>query len=283
LDVASVDLLGEIRVFVQTQPGTFAAIPSRSLGAFPEDMQVADPRKTGDFNRDLIPDLAFIGRSNSGNGELRVFLGRRDGGTVSFDARSAIAGGTDPSALALGDLNGDGRLDAVVTDAATSEVRFYLGDGNGGLSLNGTPRPTGAAPRGVMLADVDDDNRPDVITTNGDGTITVFLSSNPPPTPTATPTPVDTATLTPSPTPDDTATLTPSLTSTPSATHTHSRTPTRSRTPENTRTVTQTPITPGIFAVEGEGCAHVAGSGASASDAMPFVVLAALALLRRRR
>ena len=66
----------------------------------------------------------------------------------------------------------------------------------------------------------------------------------------------------------------------PSTVRVVSRTFTLTRTPERTRTFTETPITPGIFAVQGEGCAHV-GTGARASDAMPLLVLAALALIRR--
>jgi FG-GAP-like repeat len=281
LDVATVDALGIARVFVQTAPGAFGPPVTFSIGAFPTDMQVADPLTTGDFNRDFIPDLAFVGNDPAGPGRLRVFLGRRTAGVLSFEPLPSVAAGTGPSALGLADLNGDGRLDAAVTDAPTAEVRFFLGNGAGGLSLSGGARDTQVGANGLLLADVDDDSRPDVITTNGDGSLTIFLSSNPPPTLTPTATWTSLPTSSPTSTPESTATATPSETPSTTPTETPTLTPSRTRTPSHTRTFTETPITPGIFAVQGEGCAHV-GAGGSASDAMPLVVLAALALLRRR-
>jgi MYXO-CTERM domain-containing protein len=236
-------------------------------------MRVADPFTTGDFNRDLIPDLAFV----TTDGKLRVFLGRRSGGTVSFDPQPAVDVGASPSALGLGDFNDDGKLDAVVTSAG-GQVRFFLGDGAGGLSPAGDPLQAGPSPSGVLVADLDDDGRDDVITTNqADGSITVFLSSHPDPTETPTPTPADTPTVTPSATAED------SPTSTPSDSPTTSPTGSPTRTPQSTRTATasDTNTPSGLFSVQGKGCARV-GDGDGLSAVMPLLVLAALALLRRR-
>ena len=278
LDIAAVDLLGTVRLFLQQTPGTFAAPLTFSVGGFPTDMQVADPLTNGDFNHDFIPDLAFI----TTDGQLRVFLGQRNGDTVSFAAQSPVAAGTNPAALGLTDLNGDGRLDAVVTDTSINVVRFFLGDGTGALSQSGPARSTGGAPNGVLLADLDDDRLDDVITTNqSDGSLTIFLSSDPPPTPTRTATPPFTPTITPTDTPTVTQTETPSLTLTPTPTDTPTATPTASATPSPSRTGSPTiTSTPGFFQVMGTGCADIGGGG-QMIDAMPLLGLAALLLLRR--
>lgn len=278
-DIAAVDIQGALHIFLQTEPGTFVAQPVVMIGGFPNDMQVADPLTVGDFNRDFVPDLAFV----TTDGQLRVFLGRRSGTSFDFVVKDPVAAGTNPSAVGLADLNGDGKLDAAVTDAASAEVRFFLGDGEGGLTQSGTPRRTGPAPSGVLLADLDDDRLDDVITTNqSDGSITIFLSGNPPPTPTATETPTITPANTPSQTPTETPTGT--TTETPSCTPTASPTgtPTTTGTPTGTGTTVPTvTATFGGFLVQGQGCANV-GGGHGLADAMPLTVLAVLAALRRR-
>ncbi|MFN8642799.1 MAG: hypothetical protein U0802_14535 [Candidatus Binatia bacterium] len=137
----------------------------------------------------------------------------------------------------------------------------------------------------VLLADLDRDGRDDIITTNADdGSLSVFLSGNPPPTPTRTPNPTAVDTVTPTATLTDTPTGTPTdtPTATPTGTPSGSATPTVTFTP--TRTASASPTaTFGGFLVQGQGCANIAGGGAGNGGAMPLVVLAALAVLRRLR
>lgn len=281
LDIASLDFGGTVRVFAQTAAGEFntTAAASRSLqaGASPQDMQIADadlddPNSLPPLNGDENADIVFLS-TNAGAGQLQVFLGNAT--DANFTVRNPIPAGEDPAALALGDFNLDGDLDVAVADAGASQVLIFLGDGTGALSQDDVSLATGSIPTGILVANVDDDAYDDIITTNIDGSITIFLSSNPPSTP--TPTPTETGLPTPTSTASPTAQATPSETPTSSP----SRTVTNTRTPEPTRTETETPITPGIFAVQGEGCAHISGGSAGLSDGMPLLVLAALAMLRR--
>jgi len=293
LDIAAVDLVGDVRIFLQTQPGVFVAQPTTgpnfAVGGSPQDMQVADPRLAdpftiGDLNRDFIPDLVFITLQH----DLRAFLGRRPTATtVTFDPPTVTPpAGDDPSALALGDLDGDGKIDAVVTDKTNGQIRIFLGDGAGHLTQSGDPRKTDTAPSGVLLADLDDDGQSEIITTHSNGGLTIFLSGNPPPTPIPTVTPSSTAADTPTetPTPTDTGTPTDTPTATPTITPTGS--PTATGTPTQTGLPTGTVTsTFGGFEVIGQGCADISG-GNSVADAMPLVVLAALIAVRfaaRRR
>ncbi len=279
-DIAAVDLLGVLRVFLQNAAGDLPLGLTRDLGAFPNDMQVADPLRGGDLNGDFIPDLAFV----TTDARLRILLGARGASGIGFDSAGAFDTGTNPTALGLADLDDNGDLDAVVaTSGASGNVRFFLGDGSGGFAVGAT-RQTGRGPSAVLIADLDDDGLPDVTTTNQtDGSLTIFLSSAPAPTPTSTPlntpTQTGTVTVTPTATPSETPTATP--TETPTQTPTSTAQSTGTPTPLRTATATVT-STFGGFQVMGEGCANI-GGGASGGSVMPLVGLAALALIPRWR
>lgn len=282
LDIVAVDLLGRVRVFIQGADGNFAEQGSFTLGSdsaplFPSDMQVADPRELGDLDRNGIPDLVFV----TTDGQLLVYLGRRNGGSVSFTAGAVLGAGAAPLGVALGDLNGDLRVDAVVADGGSAQVLAYLGNGNGGLS-NGISLATRDAPTSVLLGRFDDDALDDIVVTTavGRSALTFFLSSNPPPTPTSTATNTPVATETPTATPTETPTATPTDTPTVTPTATPTSTPTNTLTPTNVPTATGSPTaTFGGFLVQGEGCANITAAN-SAGGAWPLLALAALALIR---
>jgi len=88
-------------------------------------------------------------------------------------------GGAAPQAAAIGDLNGDGKMDVVVTnDEVNGTIAVLLGNGDGTLQPAVT-YPAGAFPEFIVLADFNHDGLLDVAVTNRaigtPGQVTIFL------------------------------------------------------------------------------------------------------------
>ncbi len=88
---------------------------------------------------------------------------------------------TSPAGIATGDLNGDGRPDIVVADAAPSRISVFRNTSTTGSSFtsatfaNRVDFLTGATPLGVNLGDLDGDGYPEIVATNNrQGTINIF-------------------------------------------------------------------------------------------------------------
>jgi hypothetical protein len=268
------------------EPRRFERLDSFAVGELPTALA------TGDFDWDGNPDLAVTARGTGLVGTLDVFFGTVASGSVDFTARHsfAVSTGPNPSAMVTGFLNLDGRLDAAVANEGDHTISFYVGAQDPILEIEDPCADScsqaccvAEGPRVITTALLDADVLPDVVVgSEQNGTITFFLSSNPPSTPTPTPTPTATMTLPPSLTPTITQTRTPTATLT--LTPTETRTPTRTPTPSRSPTITNTE-TPGPFSLQGSSCAIDGGRG-DGNGLAPLllgVALLVLASLRRAR
>jgi len=283
--VAVSNLSGEATVFLQmpAAPRSFQALNPVSVGVAPTAVVAAD------FNTDGSPDLAVTSGGTAGT--LAVLLSRLPADeSRPFETPNTVGTGSTPSALAAADFNRDSRLDVVVANQGENTLSFFLGDDTGNMTevagpctvTTGNPSRclVGQAPPALVLADIDNDGRNDVITVNQSTSLTVLLSSFPPPTPTFTPT--STFTITPTASPSGTATPTSTATQTPTGTST----PTRTSTPRPTQTPTITGTsTPECFAggvcVSGSSCAVADPPGPHLGWALVLLPAALLWLVRR--
>jgi hypothetical protein len=99
------------------------------------------------------------GQDPDTNGNLVVFL--NDGANLFAKAPNGYAAGAEPHSLAVGDVDGDGRVDVVTAGACGGSVLLNAGGGR----LAGTT-PYGSVRGNVILQDVDGDGALDVINTD---------------------------------------------------------------------------------------------------------------------
>ena len=138
---------------------------SYSLGAMPSSLAFAD------VNGDGAPDRV------SSNGEVRVALNHGDG-TFAPDS-IVLQGGNGP--VATGDLDGDGRIDIVVSRFFANELVILRGLGDGTFEV-ARHFPSGLRPAELAVGDVNGDGRQDVTALSGGpqflqaGNLAVFLS-----------------------------------------------------------------------------------------------------------
>jgi hypothetical protein len=165
-----------------TAPGaataTFANHVDFAVGANPIGVAA------GDLNGDGLPDLAV---ANSGANSVSVLLNTTAPGatTPSFAAHVDFATGTQPSAVAIADLNGDGKADLAVADRGSNKVSVLAN-----LTAPGATIPVFAAsqdfsvgmqPDALAIGDLNGDGRPDLAVVNAaDGTVSVLLNTTAP-------------------------------------------------------------------------------------------------------
>src|SRR6266446_3597740 len=85
--------------------------------------------------------------------------------TVSFIARRDLAAGRSPDSVAVGDFNGDGRLDLATANFDSNDVSVLLGNGDGSFQAALTAA-AGRGPSSVAVGDVNGDGKLDLVVVN---------------------------------------------------------------------------------------------------------------------
>jgi hypothetical protein len=127
------------------------------------------------FNLSGSTGPAVVGASQDG-GAVTVahyegYVGYYDTYTQSYSVPAAYP---SPSQAAVGDFNGDGKPDIVVTDSGINSVSLLLNIGNGNFGTAQT-YAVGGSPTAVAVGDVNGDGHLDIVTANANGTVTVLL------------------------------------------------------------------------------------------------------------
>ncbi len=90
------------------------------------------------------------------------------GNWVGLGLAWSPAAGGDPESVAVGDFNGDGKLDLAVASYMNNTVSIFLGDGKGNFTL-ASSLVTGTAPDAIAVGDFNGDGKLDLAVANSGG------------------------------------------------------------------------------------------------------------------
>src|SRR5438067_1547326 len=97
--------------------------------------------------------------------------------TASFGAKTDFGTGAEPISVAVGDFNGDGKLDLAVANVGSNTVSILLVTGTGTFGAK-TDFGTGSGPRSVAVGDFNLDGKLDLAVANGSGnTVSILLGT----------------------------------------------------------------------------------------------------------
>jgi hypothetical protein len=154
---------------------SFAAQQTFAVGSSPFGVAAAD------LNGDGKPDLVT---ANFNSNTVSVLLNTTAPGAAvpSFGAQQTFAAGNEPYGVAVGDVNGDGRLDLAVANFNSTNVSVYLNTtALGAMSASFAAQQSFAAgtrPISATFADLDGDGKPDLAVANfNSNTLSVYANT----------------------------------------------------------------------------------------------------------
>jgi len=174
-DLAVVDSgysTNNVPVFLGSGTGTFTASVAPGTTNSPSGCSIAP----ADFNGDGSLDLAA---GNGVFGGVSILLGFADGAFNLVPPPPVLVPSAAACSIAVGDFNGDGKLDLAVPDSTDNVVAILLGNGDGTFTqATGSPITISGGPDAVLVADFNGDGKLDLAVANGNnGTVTILLGN----------------------------------------------------------------------------------------------------------
>ncbi|MDF2187825.1 FG-GAP-like repeat-containing protein [Paraflavitalea sp. CAU 1676] len=119
----------------------------------------------GDIDGDGKAEIVVAGYSAAGG--IGLFRNQSTPGTLTFDAPQTLVAGTFLWDVELTDIDGDGKKDLLATNSGPNVVSVFRNTSAGSVSFaQRIDLPTDNSPRGMAVADLNADGKPEIITAN---------------------------------------------------------------------------------------------------------------------
>ena len=175
---------GTLSIFAnQSNPGSITAASFAAKVDFPTSGM---PRAVtmGDVDGDGKTDIVYVSEENKTVTVLRNIAASQvisnSGSTATFATPVDFSTGDNPTSVALGDVDGDGKLDILVGNYAAGTVSVFRNQSAAGV-MNAasfaakTDFSIGSQPFSIGVGDADGDGKPDVVAANaGSNTLTLL-------------------------------------------------------------------------------------------------------------
>jgi len=154
---------GNVRYMLGTSTGSNFTWSTTSLTGMVIPSQV----KLGDVNGDGKDDIVAV--ESEGNGKYRYMFGQSTGTNFMWNFTKLTGMGT-PYAMALGDVNGDGKADIVAVESeGNGSYRYMFGQSTGSNFMWNFTSLTKMGPQwGMDLGDVNGDKKADIVAVEGE-------------------------------------------------------------------------------------------------------------------
>jgi hypothetical protein len=167
-DVDGQPVQGYVSTRLQLTAGSFAMPARFGVGLAPANLVVAD------VNGDGRPDLVT---ANAEDGTVSVRLADPTRAGFFLPAITLSTPGRRPLDVAVGDLNGDGRMDIVVAASGANSVLVFTQTATGSFNPP-VSYAVGGDPQAVTVADLDGNGLADVAVATTANTVSVLLQTS---------------------------------------------------------------------------------------------------------
>ena len=160
------------KVYLGDGSGDFTGVSGSNISS---DANPSNSIAVGDLNGDGHLDIVVANYSSSGNFTNRLYINNGSGDFTGVSGTDISSDANNSNSVAVSDLNGDGHLDIVVTNAQQTN-KVYLGDGSGdftNVSGSDISADTNSS-FSIAVDDLDGDGDLDIVVANRNGINRVY-------------------------------------------------------------------------------------------------------------